>query len=493
MNASRALSKRGGALGGSCDDASVLAQAHRVHMVGMGGSGVRGLVPLFLARGVHVSGSDQAESPQLEQYRQMGVDYAVGHSDSNVDPATDVVLISAAVKDDNPEVIAAKGQSIPVIKYAQCLGYLMREKRGIAVSGTHGKTTTTTMISHVLLACGLDPSFVIGGEYAALGANSRSGKGRHFVAEACEFDRSFLNLSPKAAIVTNIEEEHLDYFGSFEEIQKAFGTFVGRLPRGGLLVLNADDRESDFLADSTRARVRRFSLEPHGGDWWAEDIDTRGETTRFVIVGPGARAARVELPVPGMHNVKNALACAAVCSWAGVPLDQIARALSEFPGVRRRFDILLREPVVVVDDYAHHPTEVCALVHAARDAYPDRKIVGVFQPHQYSRLRRMLDRFANALCVLDEVLVTKVYRSRDSEADVRAIRSSALVRALDRLGAPSHDTPEFSQAVARLDEVAPPGSVVLFMGAGTITKLAQHYAEHRRGAQLPGGTGVERS
>ena len=467
-------------LAGSESSSRVLDGASSVHLVGMGGTGVRGLVPLFLARGVKVSGSDQNESPLADKYRSLGVRCSVGHSDSNLQASTDVVLISAAIKDDNPEVVAANQKRIPVIKYAQCLGYLMREKRGIAVAGTHGKTTTTTMVSHVLLETGLDPSFVIGGEYAALGVSSRSGKGPYFVAEACEFDRSFLELGPKAAIVTNIEEEHLDYFGGLVEIQKAFAEFVALLPEEGVLVTNADDADSSFLRGCTAAKLRSFSLTPGRGHWWAEDIRHDAGGSTFQLVGPDGRLARCRLPTPGLHNIRNALACAAVCTWAGVEVEQIASALGTFGGARRRFDVLSSDPVVVIDDYAHHPTEVAALVRAAQSTYPDRKIVGVFQPHQFSRLRRMLGRFADCLAPLDEVIVTKVYRSRDSEEDVRAIDSSALARALTERGASCHDTPEFSEAVDCLDRVAPDGSVVLFMGAGSITKLAQHYAGHRQ-------------
>jgi len=457
---------------------SVLGHAHRVHLVGIGGSGVRGLVPIFLARGMKVSGSDVSENSLANKYRELGVICSLGHSDDNVDPSTDVVLISAAVRDDNPEVIAANRNRIPVIKYSQGLGYLMAEKLGIAVAGTHGKTTTTTLLSHILLSSDQDPSFVIGGEYAAWGGSSRSGGGRHFVAEACEFDRSFLNLSPAAAIVTNIEEEHLDYFESLADIQHAFAQFASLVPPDGLLVINAEDADSQYLRDVSRALVQSFSLVARTADWWAEDVTQEGESSRFTIVCRDGRRLPVRLPVPGLHNVRNALAATAVCTWAGVPLERIGDALATFSGVRRRFDVLRRDPITVIDDYAHHPTEVDALLRAARAAYPGRRIFGVFQPHQHSRLRRLLDRFAESLRGFDEVVVTDVFHSRDGEEAVRAIDSRRLVEALRARGKPCYDTPSFDAVVSCLDAHTASGDVVIFMGAGTVTQLAKRFAEH---------------
>jgi UDP-N-acetylmuramate--alanine ligase len=458
--------------------ASVLEQASRIHLVGLLGSGVRGLVPILLARGMKVSGSDLDADAFEEKYRGMGVALAAGHSDANLDPSTDVVLISAAVKPDNPEVQAANRKRIPVIKYSEGLGYLMSEKLGIAVAGTHGKTTTTAMISHVLLECGADPSFVIGGEYAAYGGSSRSGKGRHFVAEACEFDRSFLNLRPAAAVITNIEEEHLDYFPSLAEIQKAFADFASLLPPRGLLVINADDEKSRFLRREERLRVETFSLERCGGDWGGEEVVLEGLGSRLRLVARDGRTVEVRLRVPGLHNVRNALAAAAVAAWAGLPLERVAQALGSFTGVRRRFEVLRREPVTVIDDYAHHPTEVDTVLRAARGAYPGRRLIAVFQPHQHSRLRRLLERFAAVLARFDEVLVMNVFYSRDSVEDVRAIDSHALVEAVRGRGKECHDTPEFDDAVSRLDAMVEKGDVVIFLGAGTVTRLAKRYAEH---------------
>lgn len=454
-------------------------RANRVHVVGVAGSGVRGLVPLFLARGAKVSGSDLHESPVLERFRHHGVECCVGHSDRNVEAGTDLVLISAAIRKDNPEVQAANRQRIAVLKYAQCLGFLMSEKQGIAIAGTHGKTTTSAMVAFTLMEAGLDPSFVIGGDHPAFGGNSRSGDGSHFVAEACEYDRSFLNLRPKAAVVTNIEEEHLDYFKSLAEIRAAFTGFVSLLPEDGYLLYNADDPNCRSLKYSSRAKAEGFSAQPGGAHWSVENLlfEQEGEGTRFDLRGPGGKPVPVRLKVPGVHNVRNALACAAVCNWAGVPLERVAISLGRFTGVKRRFDVLLREPVMVVDDYAHHPTEVSAVLRAARQAYPGRRLICVFQPHQHSRLRLMLHSFADALGTADDVLVARVFRARDSADDVKAIRARVLVEALETRGCRSYHTPEFEDVIQTLKSTVMPGDLVLFLGAGDITELARRFAQ----------------
>ena len=464
--------------GASPGATKLLEEASRVHLVGIGGTGVRGLVPILLARGMKVSGSDVCDDPLAAQYREQGVICSVGHRDENLDPTTDLVLISAAVRDDNPEVVAANKNRIPVIKYAEGLGFLMSQKQGIAVAGTHGKTTTTTLISHILLDSGEDPSFLIGGEYSAYGGSSRAGKGRHFVAEACEFDRSFLNLRPTVAVVTNIEEEHLDYFESLEDIQQAFEGFVSLLPDDGLLVVNAEDDNCGFLLEGRRHTVETFGLLPGRSDWWAEDIVQEGERSTFTVRSRDGSSLRVCLGVPGLHNIRNALAATMACARSGVLFDRIESALGCFTGVRRRFDVLERDPVTVIDDYAHHPTEVEALVHSARSAYPGRRILGVFQPHQHSRLRRLLGRFAVALEGFDEILITDVFRSRDGDEVVRAIDSSALVDAIRRRGKSCRDTPRFDAVIDELDRLVRPGDIVVFMGAGTVTQLARRYAEH---------------
>lgn len=453
----------------------------RIHVVGVAGTGVRGLVHLLHQRGVKITGSEMLESPVLASFRDRGIDCRVGHSSDNLDRSTSHVLISAAVSDTNPEVREAVSRRIPVLKYAQMLGLLMAEKNGVAVAGTHGKTTTTAMISLVLEKSGLDPTFLIGGDYPGLGGSSRWGSGPFFVAEACEFDRSFLNLRPKISVVTNIEEDHLDYFDSLKDIQKAFADFVSLLPEDGYLVVNRDDPHSAYLSEFCRSQVGTFSLRPGAADWWAEDIVPEGSGTRFTVVSHEGEEARIRLRVPGLHNVLNALATIAVCRRAGVPLETIARNLELFTGVRRRFEILARGPVMVVDDYAHHPTEVQAVLRAARESLRGRRLVAVFQPHQHSRLRVFREEFADVLRRFDVAVVTDVYRARDKDEDARLVQSDSLVTAMNSLGAPGQavHAPQFQDVMQFLRKNTRDGDAVIFMGAGDVTDLARVYAAER--------------
>jgi len=332
------------------------------------------------------------------------------------------------------------------------------------------------MVAFILSEAGLDPTFVIGGEHPGLGGSARWGLGPHFVAEACEFDRSFLNLRPKMSIVTNIEEDHLDYFESLKDIQGAFADFVSLLPEDGHLVINRDDPHSTYLSEFCRSAVATFSLRPGAADWWAEDIDAGEATTAFTMVHQDARA-RVNLRVPGTHNIQNSLAAAAVARRAGVSFERIAQELSAFTGVRRRFDVLARGRIVVVDDYAHHPTEILAVVRAARQRLPGRRLVAVFQPHQHSRLRRFQKEFADALARFDVSIVADVFSARDKEED-KSVQSDSLVRAVQAgdPGAKTVHAPRFEDVLLALRGRVADGDAVIFMGAGNITDLAKNYA-----------------
>ncbi len=466
------------------DQRDLPCSQQKVHVVGVAGTGVRGIVNLLHQRGVRITGSEMLDSPVLETFRVRGIDCRVGHASVNVERGTSFVLISAAVSDSNPEVREAMSLRIPVLKYAQLLGLLMGEKAGIAVAGTHGKTTTTAMVSLVLQTTGLDPTYLIGGEYPGLGGSSKWGEGPHFVAEACEFDRSFLNLRPKISVVTNIEEDHLDYFKSLKDIQGAFADFASLLPEDGYLVVNRDDPNSTYLSEFCRSQVGTFSLRPEVADWWAEDVVPEGGGSRFRAVGQNGEEARFRLRVPGGHNVLNALAATAVCRRVGVSLDRISQALEAFTGVRRRFDILARGRVLVVDDYAHHPTEILSVLRAARESLRGRRLIAVFQPHQHSRLKVFREQFADVLARFDLVLVTDVYRARDKDEDARSVRSDSLVREVNALKpqtAALH-APGFEDVLRVLQGKAREGDAVIFMGAGDITDLARRYA-----AEVVGG------
>ena len=437
---------------------------------------MRGLVRILKAQNIEVSGSDTSSGSFPEEFERLGVDYSPIHDKDNLGSDVDFVVCTAAVGNDNAEIREAHRLGIPVKKYSEFLGELMGQRRGIAVAGTHGKTTTSSMIAWILHHSGKDPSFLIGGEISQLGS-SRQGAGSDFVAEACEYDHSFLELNPAAAVVTNVEEEHLDYFEDMAEISSAFEQFIARVSEDGILVLNADDSQTMSLVPSASCgNIQTFSLESIEGDWWPHQLCSRGLESSFVLRGPGGIRRQVRLSIPGRHNVRNALAAAAICSWAGVSDEEIGEALGTFRGVRRRFEVLASEEVTVIDDYAHHPTEVEALLGAARDCGFKGRVIGVFQPHQYSRLRMMLDDFAAVLAGFDEVLVTRPYGARDSREDQEAVNSAMLTKAVAGRGGEASDTPEFRDVRDRLDEIVMPGDVVIFMGAGDVTVLAHGYA-----------------
>jgi UDP-N-acetylmuramate--alanine ligase len=466
--------------------AAGLGAARRIHLVGIAGSGLSGLARLLASRGFQVSGSEQAESATLEKLRGEGIRSWVGQGQETIPPA-DLMVISAAVGEDNPELAGARRRGIPVLKYSQCLGRLMAERTGIAVAGTHGKTTTTAMVAWVLRAAGRDPGFLIGGEYPGLGGSSNWGSGPFFVAEACEFDRSFLNLHPTQAIVTNVEEDHLDYFQSIEEIREAFGSFVGSLPPHGLLIANADDPHSRHLPQASPAPSAWFSLRPGAGDVWAEEIEPAGGGIRFLARSLAGERTRMCLRIPGVHNVKNALAATLLLRRLSLPLEEIGGALEDFGGVRRRFEILLREPVVVIDDYAHHPTEIDAVLRAARETFPGLRIRLIFQPHQHSRTRRFLSQFARVLAQADEAVVAEVFRARDSAEDARSVSGSILADEVGRLGGRAVSAPTFGEILEHLQATVREGEVLICLGAGDITLLARRIAEHFASPALKGG------
>ncbi|MBI4583378.1 MAG: UDP-N-acetylmuramate--L-alanine ligase [Planctomycetes bacterium] len=448
----------------------------QVHMIGIAGSGLRGMAGILAQLGIQVSGSEIARSSVLDRLQHRGIACSIGHRRENVPSGTQLVLISAAIQEDNPELQEALRRGLPVLKYSELLGMLMRQRSGIAVAGTHGKTTTTAMTVQALQDAGLDPSFLIGGDYPRVGGSAGWGSGDLFVAEACEFDRSFLKLYPKYAIITNVEEDHLDYFHSLGEIQGAFSEFVQHLPKDGYLVLNGDDANSQVLANKTFAGIGWFSLRGEGGDWWAEKIRTEAGGVAFQAVSRSGERVDLSLKIPGIHNVKNALAVTVLMRQIGLPMQSLFETLSSFTGVRRRFEFLCREPAFVIDDYAHHPTEIEMVLRAARETFSGRRLRVVFQPHQYSRTYRFLYGFAQILATADEAMVMEVYAARDSLEDMRRVSSANLVEAVNQL---SGRAIYLKNQAAVLDHVLgtfAPGEVFLFLGAGDITNLAHQVA-----------------
>ena len=435
----------------------------RIHFIGIGGIGMSGLARIAASRGDEVSGSDQSPCPFPGA--------AVGHAAANVPPGVELVVRSAAIKDDNVEVVEARKRNIPVLKYAEMLGRMTREKLTIAVSGCHGKTTTTSMIAYALHRAGFQPSYVCGGVISQLGSNAAPGAGKHLVVEACEYDRSFLNLSPACAVVTNIEEDHLDYYKDIDEIAGAFRDFAARC--SGPVIASLDNVHSARLLADLKGKGESFSVDKDA-DWRARNIEVFDGRWSFDVLKYGRPFGRYALGVAGLHNVANALAAIAACTWAGMGQEILQVALAEFNGAARRFQKLgERGGALVIDDYGHHPTEVQATLKAARERYPDRKIWCVFQPHQTSRTRIFLKEFARSFSDASVVLLPEIYEARPSGE--KKVSSADLAQAISETGKAALFLPTFDDVVAFLKEKATPDCLILTMGAGNVDQVAQRF------------------
>ena len=452
----------------------------RVHFIGVGGTGMSGIAEVMCTLGYQVSGSDKADNAVTRRLAKLGIAVHREHAAANV-LGTDCVVVSSAIKPDNPELLEARAQRIPVVPRAEMLAELMRFKRGIAVAGTHGKTTTTSLTASVLAEGGIDPTFVIGGQLLAAGANARLGSGDWLVAEADESDGSFLRLNPQIAIVTNIDADHLEnYGGDFAQVQAAFDEFLHRLPFYGLAVLCIDDPEVAALAERTPRHVMTYGFSEMA-DVRAEEVSQQGARMRFTLSLPDGARCPVTLALPGRHNVQNALAAAAVAWQLGIEPTAIARALEGFAGIGRRFNLLSQTPlekggmVTVVDDYGHHPKELEAVFEAARGGWPDKRLVVAFQPHRYSRTRDLFDDFAAVLSTADAVVLTEVYAAGEtpvSGADARSL--ARAIRARGRIDPVVVGAAGELPAV--LGDVLENGDLLLMMGAGDIGQVAQHVA-----------------
>jgi UDP-N-acetylmuramate--alanine ligase len=449
----------------------------RVHFVGIGGAGMSGIAEVLATQGYRVSGSDLHESAATKRLRSLGVNVNIGHDPANVAGA-DAVVVSTAVAAHNPEVVAARERSVPIVPRALMLAELMRLKQGIAVAGTHGKTTTTSLIASVLAEGGLDPTFVIGGRLLAADAHARLGHGEFLVAEADESDASFLYLSPVLAVVTNIDADHMETYGQdFAKLSRAFVDFVQRLPFYGVAVLGLDDPNVRAIVPEIAKPVVTYGL-AEDAQLRAVDVVNRHGRMHFVAHAEGASPLAIELAAAGVHNVKNALAAIAVGREVGVDDASIARALAEFRGVDRRFqrygDIpLAAGTFTLIDDYGHHPAEMAATLAAARDSFPGRRLVLAFQPHRYTRTRDLFEDFVRVLSTVDALVLTDVYPA--GEAPIVAADGRALARAVRVAG---RVEPVFVETVADMPaairDVARDGDVVLTMGAGSIGTVPSH-------------------
>jgi len=467
-----------------------MRRIRRTHFVGIGGAGMSGIAEVLLNLGYEVSGSDLRESLVTLRLAEQGIRVFIGHRTANVEGA-DVVVVSSAVHEDNPEVAAARELRIPVVPRAEMLAEIMRFRYGIAVAGTHGKTTTTSLIASLLAEAGLDPTFVIGGRLNSVNSNARLGSGRYLVAEADESDASFLYLQPMLAVVTNIDADHLStYGGDFQQLRQTFVEFLHHLPFYGLAVMCLDDAQvRDVLPEITR-QVRTYAIETQAADVRALNIRQHGLQMHFDVHQEGYAPLPVVLNMPGNHNVLNALAAIAIARELDVDDASMQRALETFAGIGRRFQVNAEVPVaggslLFVDDYGHHPREIAATLAAARNGWPQRRLVTVFQPHRYSRTHDLFDDFAQVLVNSDLLLITEVYAA--GEDPVAGADGRALCRAVRGRG---RVEPVFVEDVENLAEVLSgllqAGDLVLTLGAGSIGAVAAGLPAEFGGAQAGG-------
>ena len=453
----------------------MLQKKHRIHFVGIGGIGMSGIAEVLLNLGYVVSGSDLHETEATQRLRSFGAQIFVGHEEKNLAVNPSVVVVSTAVKYSNPEVMEARRRQIPVIPRAEMLAELMRMKYGVAVAGSHGKTTTTSMIAAVLSAAGLDPTMVIGGRVHMFGTNAKMGQGEILVAEADESDGSFLLLSPTIAVVTNIDREHMDYHQTMERLNESFLTFINKIPFYGLAVLCLDNAHVRALLPKVRKRFTTYGLSPEA-EVSARDLKMKGAGIEFTVLHQAQPLGKLQLHLPGRHSATNALAAVAVAHELEIPFKHVAEALDAFTGIHRRFEVK-GEPrgIMVIDDYGHHPEEIRATLGALRDSWK-RPLTVIFQPHRYSRTRDLFDEFLTAFDGADRLVLTEIYGA--GEDPMPEVSGEILYQAIKKKG---HVDVEFiadkTQIAKQLSEKLVAGDVALTLGAGDIYKVGEALVE----------------
>ena len=453
----------------------MLHKKHKIHFVGIGGLGMSGIAEVLLNSGYSVTGSDLLESDATRRLRSLGARVFVGHEEQNLAGDPSVVVISTAVKYSNPEVIEARRRHIPVIPRAEMLAELMRMKYGVAVAGSHGKTTTTSMIAAVLSTAGLDPTMVIGGRVRMFGTNAKMGQGEILVAEADESDGSFLLLSPIIAVVTNIDKEHMDFHQTMDRLHESFLVFINKIPFYGLAVLCVDDAAVRGLAPKVRKRFTTYGLSPEA-DFSAQDLYFTAAGVECSVTHKGKSLGGLRLHLPGRHSATNALAAVAVAHELEIPFSCAAEALDAFTGIHRRFEVK-GEPggILVIDDYGHHPTEIRATIGAIRDSWK-RPLTVIFQPHRYTRTKDLFDEFLTAFEGADRLVLTEIYAA--GEDPIPGATADALYQAVKRKGHMDVEfIPDKNEIVARLTGKLASGDVALTLGAGDIYKVGEELVE----------------
>jgi UDP-N-acetylmuramate--alanine ligase len=443
----------------------------KIHFIGIGGSGMSGLARIALSDGIHVSGSDAKDSTVLSALRALGAEVHSSHEAAHVHGA-DVVIYSTAISAANPEMAYAVERSIPILSRAQALALLMKGSTSIAVAGTHGKTTTSSMMTVALQACGVDPSFAIGGTLTASGSNAHRGTGNFFVAEADESDGSFIEYKPFAAIVTNIEHDHVDFFHTPEAVTQVFETFAATISPEGFLIYCTDDAGARQLGTSSLACTSVSYGESESADLRIDQIELKASSSSARIMWRGRAVGNLDLQVPGQHNLLNAAACIAMGLSLDQPIHQLLEGLHNFRGAGRRFELKATEHGIrIIDDYGHHPTEITVTLQAARRYAGDGRVLVIFQPHRYSRTQAFLDDFATSLDLADDVTLLEIYAA--SEKPIHGVSASLIAQRMVN----GHFIPNFVAASERVIEMARPGDVIITLGAGDVNSLAPIIAE----------------
>lgn len=455
----------------------IFGRTRHIHMVGIGGIGMSGMAEILLQKGYHITGSDANMSNTIERLRELGAEISIGHDDKNIEGADVVVYTSAVQAEENIETKAALDKGIAVIKRAEMLAELMRMKYGVGVAGTHGKTTTTTMIGHVIQDGSFDPTIMVGGKVHSFSeTNAVVGKGDIIVVEADEFDRTFLRLTPSLGIITNIEAEHLDIYDNLEDVKNAFIEFANKVPFYGAVVLCLDDPNVRSIIPEIERRTITYGLNPQA-KIRAVNIDIDHFTSRFMVINEDETLGEITLQVPGEHNVKNALAAVAVGLELDIDFEDIKSGLERFQGVFRRFEMKTeKDGIMVIDDYAHHPTEIQATLNALRTGWPEQRIVAVFQPHLYSRTQQLYKEFGLSFFDAEVCVITDVYPSR--EKPIEGVTGKLIADVAKEYGHRKvHYVEEKSDLPSKLKEITEPGDIIITMGAGDIYKYGEAFVE----------------
>ncbi|RJO59971.1 UDP-N-acetylmuramate--L-alanine ligase [candidate division WS5 bacterium] len=446
------------------------------HFIGIGGVGMSALAQILASRGKNVSGSDLVENQITKNLQKQGVRVYLGHSEKNISKDIERAVITAAITDKNPEVKGAKKLGIPIITRGELLGELMSEKVGIAITGTHGKTTTSSLISHIFEDARLDPTIVVGGEVRNIGSHAKDGKGKYFIAETCEYKRFFKDIHPDIAVITNIEEDHLDYYKDLEDIKSAFADFTGNVKDGGTLIACFDDENVREVADSFSGRVVSYGIANGGLNYRASDFMIEEGRQRFNVYKNGSDLGVFEIQIPGIHSILNATSCVAAALECGIKIGTIRDSIASFTGAGRRMEEKGEKGgITVIDDYAHHPTEIQATLRAIKSFYPKRKVWCVFQPHQHSRTRMLLNNFVDALTEADEVIIPTIYPVRDTKEDIASVSGEDLSKLLAKKNKASHYIPEFKDVARYLKENAKENDIIVTMGAGPVNEVGEMY------------------